>query len=107
MTEDKAQQLVVGCLAGVAVIGAGNAIVGGNPPATRQLVGLTFVAVGLGVGSMFAPGLAGGAAVLMLTTTALVYGGPLWDAVTSATSSTSSTTSTTPTKPHTPRKVQA
>ena len=104
MNQDRSQQLVVGCLAGVAVIGAGNAVVAGSPPSPRQLVGLTFVAVGLGVGTMFAPGLAGGAAVLMLTTTALVYGGPLWDAVSTATSSTSPTSSTA--RKHHSRKVQ-
>ena len=105
MNEPRADQLVVGCLAGVAVIGAGNAIVAGHAPSARQVVGLTFAAVGLSVGAMFAPGLAGATAVLMLTTTALVYGGPLWDAVTTATSpapSTGTATGTAPTRKATP-----
>lgn len=85
MNEDRADQLVVGCLAATAAIAAGNAVVAGTAPAPRQLVGLTFAGLGLAVGAMFAPGLASGLAVLMLTTTALVYGGPLYDAVSSVT----------------------
>lgn len=98
-TEARADQLVVGCLAATAAIGVGNAVVSGTPPAPRQLVGLTFVAVGLGVGAMFAPGLAGGVAVLVLTTTALVYGRPLWDAISTVTAAPTATTTTTPNHP--------
>ena len=90
-TEAHADQLVVGCLAGAAAIGAAEAVLTGHPPAPRQLVGLTFVAVGLSLGAMFAPGLAGGLAVLVLTSTALVYGQPLWDSLAAVTSSTPTT----------------
>lgn len=100
MTEDRAQQLVIGCLAASAVIAAGNSIADGHAPAARQLVGFGFVAVGLATASMFAPGLAGGMAVLVLTSTALLYGTPLYEAVTGVTS-----TSTTTNHPTTTRKV--
>ena len=107
MNEPRADQLVVGCLAATAAIGAGNAIVAGHAPAAKQIVGLTFAAVGLAVGAMFAPGLAGGTAVLILTTTALLYGGPLWDAVSSVTN-TNTASSAAPSSTSTPpRKVNA
>lgn len=101
-TEARADQLVVGSLAAAAAMAAGNAIVHGAPPAPRQLVGFTFVAVGLSFGAMFAPGLAGGMAVLIAVSAAFVYGQPLWDTITSATG----TTTPTPTpKSKPPRKV--
>lgn len=91
MNEDRAQGLVVGCLAAAAVIGAGNAIAEGQAPSARQLVGFGFVAVGLATASMFAPDLAGGMAALVLVSTAFLYGTPLYDAVSGVTSSTSPT----------------
>jgi hypothetical protein len=72
-------------MAATGAIAAGNAVVAGHPPTPRQVVGLTFAALGLGTVAMFAPGLAGGLSVLMLTTTALLYAGPLWDAVSTVT----------------------
>ena len=107
MNEPRADQLVVGCLAATAAIGAGNAIVAGHAPPARQVVGITFAAVGLSVGAMFAPGIAGGLAVLVLTTTALVYGGPVWDAITSATTTSPTSSTASPGSPSTPRKVNA
>lgn len=86
MNEDRSQQLIVGCLAAAGAIAAGNAIAEGHAPELRQLVGFSFVAVGLATGSMFAPGLAGSAAVLILTTSIFLYAGPLLDAVTGSTS---------------------
>lgn len=93
MNEDRAQSLVIGCLAASAVIAAGNAIAEGHAPEARQLVGFSFVAVGLATASMFAPGLAGGMAVLVLTSTAMIYGSPLYEAVTSTTSATAPSSS--------------
>jgi hypothetical protein len=99
-TEARADQLVVGSLAAAAAMAAGNAIVNGAPPAPRQIVGFTFVAVGLSVGAMFAPGLAGGMAVLVAVSAAFVYGQPLWDTLSSVTSSTPSATTSTPHPAH-------
>lgn len=86
MTPDRSQQLVIGCLAASAAIGAGNAVADGRPPELRQVVGFAFVGVGLATAALFTPGLAGGFAVLVLTSTALLYGGPLYEAVTAVTS---------------------
>src|SRR5689334_13015084 len=92
MNEDRAQSLVVGALAAAAAIGAGNAVAQGEKPPLSQLVGFGFAGLGLAVGSMVAPDLAAGLALLMLTTTVFLYGGPLYEAVTQATNDTPTTT---------------
>lgn len=108
MSEDRAQGLVVGCLAASAVIGAGNAIAEGHAPSARQLVGFSFVAVGLATASMFAPNLAGGMAALVLVSSVFLYSEPLYQAVSGVVGTSSTTSPSTPSTPtHTPttRKV--
>lgn len=85
MNQERSQQLVIGCLAASAAIAAGNAVAEGQAPEARQIVGFAFAGIGLATLSMFAPGLAGGMAALVLTTSVFVYGAPLYDAVTDAT----------------------
>lgn len=86
--ELRSQELIVGCLAATATIAAGSSLASGNMPGLRLVVGLAFTGVGLATASMVAPELAGSLAVLILTTTVFVYGGPLMEAVTSLTSGT-------------------
>lgn len=50
-------------------------------PAGRFIVGTAVAGVGLAVTAQFAPELAGGLAVLLLASSALVYGGPAWSAL--------------------------
>jgi hypothetical protein len=86
VNELRSQELVVGCLAGTAAVAAGSDLASGQVPGLRLVIGLAFTGVGLATASMFAPDLAGTFAVLILTTTVFVYGGPLMDAVTHLTS---------------------
>lgn len=105
-----ADQLIVGCLAGAAALGAADAVAQGGPPPMRQVIGFTVTAVGLSVGSLFAPGLASGLAVLVLASSVFVYGAPLFDQldtlVSPAAQAAKPGTLTTPTKPA-PGKVLA
>lgn len=54
-------------------------------PPIRTWIGLTFAGVGLAVAAQTSPELAGGLALLMLTTSVFVYGKPAWDAISAAT----------------------
>jgi hypothetical protein len=85
MLEQRAQELVVGCLAASAAVAAGSSLASGNVPGMRLVVGIAFTGAGLATVSMVAPDLAGSFAVLILTTTVFLYGGPLMEAVTAAT----------------------
>lgn len=81
MIEARSQELVVGCLAASAAVSAGSSLASGHVPGVRLVVGLAFTGLGLATVSMVAPDLAGSFAVLILTTTVFVYGGPLFDNV--------------------------
>lgn len=54
-------------------------------PPVRTWIGLTFAGVGLAVLAQTWPDLAGGIAILMITTSVFVYGKPAWDAISKAT----------------------
>lgn len=97
-TEHRAQELVVGCLAATAVVAASSSLASGDVPGIRMVVGLAVSGMGLAAASMFAPDLAGGLAVLILTTTVFVYGKPLADAVTALTGKPGSAVASTTTK---------
>lgn len=81
MNENRAQELVVGCLAATGVVAAGSALASGQVPGMRLVVGFAFTGAALATASMFAPDLAGSFAVLILTTSVFLYGRPLMDAV--------------------------
>jgi len=57
-------------------------------PPIRTWIGLSFAGIGLAVLAQNSPELAGGLALLMLTTSVFVYGKPAWDAITDATKAT-------------------
>lgn len=94
-TEHRAQELVVGCLAATAAVAAASTLASGDVPGIRMVTGLAFTGMTLAAASMFAPDIAGGLAVLILTTTVFVYGKPLADAVTTLTGSDKPAASTT------------
>lgn len=102
MSPDQSQGVVVGCLAATAAVAAGNQIVAGSAPTFRQLAGGAFVAVGLASVSLVAPDLAGGFAVLILTSAVFVYGFPLFDAL-AGTSTGSQFPRTSPANPNATR----
>lgn len=81
--EARGQQLIVGCLTATAVVAAGSTAFDGDGrgPGMRLVVGVSVAAATLATVNMFAPDIAGGMAVLVLTTTVFVYGGPLFDAI--------------------------
>lgn len=54
-------------------------------PPIRTWIGLSFAGIGLSVLAQNSPDLAGGLALLMLTTSVFVYGKPAWDAIADAT----------------------
>lgn len=83
--EQRGQELIVGCLTASAAIAAGSALADGDGPGFRLVAGLAFTAVGLATVNMWNPDLAGGFAVLVLTTTLFVYGEPFLKAVESIT----------------------
>ena len=99
MTPGKAQTLIVTSLAvsgGLVVVKDAKA---GQLPGARLAIGLTFTGVSLGVLAQFSPDLAGGVALLLLTTSVFVYGGPAFLAI-------SGSLATTPTNvllPNSPR----
>jgi hypothetical protein len=96
-SETRGQELIVGCLAASAAVAAGSSLATGHVPGLRLVVGLAFTGVGLATVSMLAPDLAGGFAVLILTTTIFVYGTPLMDAVTGLTGGLTAGRGATPT----------
>lgn len=55
-------------------------------PPVRTWIGLTFAGVALATLAQSEPNIAGGVAMLMLTTSVFVYGKPAWDAIANATS---------------------
>lgn len=81
--EARGQQLIVGCLTATAVVAAGSSAFDGDGkgPGMRLVVGVSVAAATLATVNMFAPEVAGGMAVLVLTTTVFVYGAPLFDAI--------------------------
>ncbi len=83
--ELRSQQLIVGCLAGTAVVATASSLAEGEGPSGRILVGTAFAGLGLATLNMFAPEVAGSFAVLMLVSAVFVYGGPAISAVTSLT----------------------
>lgn len=102
MDQSRGQQLVVGCLAAATAVAAGSTLAQGNAPGMRLVVGLAFTGVGLATCSLFSPELAGGFAVLVLTSTVFLYGQPLMDSVTALTAAPASAAGTpTPTNPGT------
>lgn len=101
MNQQRAQELVVGCLAASAAVSAGSSLASGDTPGMRLVVGYAFTGVGLATVALFAPDLAGGLAALILTTTVFVYGEPLMNAITSFTG-TGTTTTRAPQTPRTP-----
>jgi hypothetical protein len=106
MNEQRAQELIVGCMATAAVIGVGSSLAQGEGISGRMVFGFGFATLGLAAGAMFSPGLAGSFAVLVLTSAAFIYGQPLYDAVTTQTTGTTAgPTTTTTTTGATPGKV--
>lgn len=100
MIEQRSQELVVGCVAASAAVAAGSSLASGNVPGLRMVVGVAATGAGLATVSMLAPDLAGAFAVLILTTTVFVYGGPLMEAISAATGGpTHAPRTTTPSTP--------
>lgn len=91
--------MVVGCLAATGAVVVGNAIVEGDPPSFRQIVGFTFTATGLATAALVAPELAASFSVLILTSAVFVYGTPLWDALSSPATGTDQSSTRTPAGP--------
>lgn len=81
MNQLRAQELIVGCMATSAVVGVGSALANGEGISARMVFGFGFTTIGLAAGAMFAPGVAGTFAVLVLTSSVFLYGQPLYDAV--------------------------
>ncbi|MFJ7153262.1 hypothetical protein ACIQVT_34535 [Streptomyces sp. NPDC100445] len=54
-------------------------------PPVRTWIGLTFAGVALATVAQSEPNIAGGIAMLMLTSAVFVYGRPAWDAIAGAT----------------------
>lgn len=105
MIEQRAQELVVGCVAASAAVAAGSSLASGTMPGVRLVVGVAFTGAGLATVSMLAPDLAGSFAVLILTTTVFLYGGPLMEAVSAFTGGpTHAPGAPSPTTPTTPSK---
>lgn len=105
MTETRAQELIVGCMATAAVIGVGSTLAQGEGISSRMVFGFGFATFGLAAGAMFAPGLAGSFAVLVVTSAAFIYGQPLYDAVTAHTTDSVSPSSSTTTRNTQPGKA--
>jgi hypothetical protein len=86
MTTEHAQGLVVTAF----TVSAGLVLIkdahDNKMPPARFVIGTFASAVMLAAAAQFVPDLAGGMALLVLTTAALVYGGPAWQVLTSATS---------------------
>lgn len=76
-----AQGTIVACMAVSAAVVTGNQVVQGQAPAFRQLAGAAFVAFGLAAGATIAPGPTTALAVLIATSSVLVYGEPILNAL--------------------------
>lgn len=82
MTTERANALIVTALtvsSGLVVVR--EAADGDGAPPARFVIGVCLAGVALGVTAQLAPQLAGGLALLMLTTSVLVYGGPAFDVI--------------------------
>jgi hypothetical protein len=78
MTPDKAQSAVVTAMAVTAGLRVAASAIDHQAPPARTLIGLGFSTLVLAAGAMWAPELAASMAVLVLATSAFVYGGPVW-----------------------------
>lgn len=89
MTPAEAKRLVVMGTVGAGTLTAVATLRKGGQVTPRLAVGVFVAGTMLAVGAEVAPGIAGGFAVLMLTTAAFVLGGDAWAGISEATSSTS------------------
>lgn len=78
MTPDKAQSGVVTAMAVTAGIRVAASAINHQAPSARTLIGLGFSTLVLAAMAMYAPALAASFALLIVMTSALVYGGPVW-----------------------------
>lgn len=78
MTPDKAQSGVVTAMAITAGIRVTSSAINHQTPTARTLIGLGFSTLVLAAMAMYAPALAASMALLVVTTSAFVYGGPVW-----------------------------
>lgn len=84
MTVDRANGLVITGVAVSSAIVLVQHAAKGDMPEPRWYVGVAVAGLGLAVLAQSAPTIAGGIAVLMTLTSALVYGGPAWEALSAA-----------------------
>lgn len=85
MTRDQAKRYVIVSTVGVGTLGAVKAFRTGSGPTARQAFGVVASGAMLAILAELAPGIAGGLAILALTTAALVLGGDAWQGITTAT----------------------
>lgn len=78
MTPDKAQATVVTAMAMTAGLRVASSAVDHQTPTARTLIGLGFSTLVLAAMAMWAPALAASLSLLVLSTSAFVYGGPVW-----------------------------
>lgn len=78
MTSDKAQATVVTAMAMTAGIRIADSAVNHTVPPARVFIGVGFTTLVLAAMAMWAPALAGSLALLVVATSAFVYGGPVW-----------------------------
>lgn len=81
----KAGTTVVTCLALSGVVAFAGEAATGNKPTARQVIGLTFTAVTLTAMAQLVPELGAALALLVLTSSVFVYGGPAFAAISKAT----------------------
>lgn len=78
MTPDKAQAGVVTAMAFTGAVRVADSAIKGSAPPARSLIGLGFSTLVLAAMAMYAPALAASLALLVATSAAFVYGGPVW-----------------------------
>lgn len=78
MTPDKAQSAVVTAMAVTGGIRVASSAINHQAPPARTLIGLGFSTLVLAAMAMWAPALAASLALLVATSAAFVYGGPVW-----------------------------
>lgn len=78
MTPDKAQSSVVTAMAVTAGLRVASSAIEHHAPTARTMIGLGFSTLVLAALAMWAPALAASLALLVLATSAFVYGGPVW-----------------------------
>lgn len=91
MDQQRAQQLVVGCMAATGIVTSSALLADDKAVGIKVMIGVGGSALLLSVGAMFAPDLAGQLAVLVLVTSAFVYGAPLWNSLSDLTAATPET----------------